>query len=551
MLSFDYANKTRIGIGNLVGLTEEQVEEMRKKLADRDAKLSTNEASASQVPRWRKILSGTFTLGKYLTLVAFISAVVILLSSAYDDFTKKAPPSITYQESVEQSYKKGRLWCAGLVAARPDLNDYQRNNVQLYFNGGAQSFTCEKLERWYAKHGNMVERFGVSDWKELTFEQKAEWRKLGGWWNYTRDDILEGSGKKIIMEVPCNINIESMPHYGESQLWRADVKRIREWYKQEEERLEDCIKGAIWRDYPGTISAFLDNLFFEKTKEHESLARDLDRYLFERDEKIQSVYQLLLKDRLADWRVAQNKKRTKNINKWKDYSKNKILPALKRGAREERKYNQEIAQKQYAKEFKKEHGMGPNDTCVFKDERGRVKFKGLCKDYVKQRGRLMNQTSGWSAMWEELGEMTQEIKQAKLEKQWAEAEALSRLVLTMNEVKKGTTSYGGDERDTTYTNKAPRRPAEGCQVMPSFGKFEPCLFIEKCTPKPPFKTCSKRNWTKEKACHARVKKEGRQRLEKQYVAYSKSSNCEDDARRLRDTLDGVKRDKGPSYGKDK
>ena len=305
------------------------------------------------------------------------------------------------------------------------------------------------------------------DWDSLTFEQKAEYRR-SSWDEHDAPKVLARL-PEFKAKIDCNINLRAMPEYGNDSLWRSDVEKIRAWYQKEEERLHNCIKDSIW-DGETAASNFLITVFLEVMPDYlDDDVLDQFRYLFSTDEKIQEAYQTLL----YEWQTAQSEKYAENTNKWNNYSETVLRTAVKRGGREERAYDRRIAKEEADREFEEQHGMHPDDDCQFEDERGRIKFRGKCRDYVKQSRRLMNSSSGWSTMWEEIGEQSRAMERKRIEKQRAEQEAYFNLLLLQSEVNESNASEPSATNDGDCMGCA-KHPGKRdvCHEVPPFGEFD-------------------------------------------------------------------------------
>jgi len=511
------------------GLSEEQIERMRAELAGKES--AGNEPVSTSGHKAPSVLSsGIKTAFKFIkSLFVWMGVATIafglFLGGKVVINTLTEPPlpeieSITYQEPIKEVWEDAHTWC----------KQTERINEALIFHTKAEeTYRCSKLVR------DVEALNGIHfEWQFMTFDQKVEFR---------RPYFEEGSVPKILARlsefkpaINCNINLKTMPRYKDRSLWKQDLEKIRNWYKQEEQRLHLCIKGSIW-DGETVASKFLTNLFVEVMQPISDDVLEQFQVSFSTNNKMEEAYQSLL----DMWRSAQSKKYVENSEKWDRYAEKVIKPAAKRGGREEREYDRQVAKDEADKAFRDKYGMNPDDGCVFKDERGRVKFRGKCRDYVKQKGRLMNATSGWGAMWEEIGEVASEMERKRVERQRLEQQAYNNLILLQSEARKNSVSVPG--KDSGPMGQAKMGPGlePGCKVPHNLGKFSggECLFLTKCTPIAPLKTCVKRNWQKEEACHARKKAEGRARSEKQYSALKAAgSACEQRAKGIRDRLDG-------------
>ena len=546
------------------GLSEEQIERMRDELARNETagNESAGSLSKEQIERMRADLAGEQPVSTpspkvpsvlstgIKTVFKFIKSMFVWMGVATIAFalflggmfvinklTEPPPPeieSITYQEPIQEVWKDAHTWCKQTERV---------NEALIYHTKAEETYRCSKLVR------NVKVLNGIHfEWQFMTFDEKVEFR---------RPYFEEGSVPKILGRlsefkpaINCNIDLEAMPRYKDRSLWKQDLKKIRNWYKQEEQRLHLCIKGSIWGGETAA-SKFLTNLFVEVMQPVSDDVLEQFQVSFSTNNKIEEAYQSLL----DTWRSAQTKKYVENSEKWDRYAEEVIKPAAKRGGREERKYDRQIAKEEADKAFRDKHGMNPDDDCIFKDERGRVKFRGKCRDYVKQEGRLMNATSGWGAMWEEIGEVASEMERKRVERQRLEQQAYNNLILLQSEARKNSVSAPGkDPGPMGHAKKGPEMEP-GCKVPHNIGKFSggECLFLTKCTPIAPLKTCVKRNWQKEEACHARKKAEGRVRSEEQYSALKAAgSACEQRAKGIRDRLDGrYKGHSGSGKGKSK
>ncbi len=479
------------------------------------------------------------SIGAFAALVVLIAVAFVRDEVITGDIFKPDPlpmPALSFDQPFETVWREAYQWCLDLETTRPDVNEFQRGYAMI--TAPDKTFACGPLVR-------KVEMFNGHHYTfdKLTFEQKVEWRRRS-WEKHWRPKIVDRLSEFSVL-IPCDIDLASVPYRSRDSVWSRELREIKAWYVREEQRLHDCIQASYF-DAEAAVTEFMDSLFsdaFDNEWSDDSLAPM--RHLYATDDEMQRAYQSLLQK----WRTTQREKYAKNARKWDSYRNDTLLTAIKKGRREERQFEQELAQERYEKEFEAEHGMGPNDTCEFHDERGRVRFRGLCKDYVKQERRLMNETSGWSAMWEELGEMSRDMERQRREREMAEAAAWSALVLSQSEVREGETTPAQASTVSGVAKGGPEMEGS-CRSVPDFGKFEPCITTVKCKPKPPFKTCVKRDWAAEKRCLARQKVASRERAERNYAMLKNdpNSDCQRQAQGLRDSLDGVKRQSSPGRG---
>ncbi len=489
------------------------------------------------------------------TALALVSVLALLVW--YEGYLKEKPAAET---TIVVEYIFTRSEHPGFFPSRDGYEKVQAwcdtPEEQPIFFGLFSRMTPDqpKQGRITLKTAHKEEQYLWSCTRNAEFPYEKEYPKLlAAHWSWIKGDILHGANT-FKPHYPCDIAIKSTPHYGKDELYQSDMRAIETWSAQEQDRLQDCIRGTRINLLAG-IPPFLNDLFERETRKHTPPLMLPDVVAaYRTDKDIETLYQTLQ----GSVFTKETEQYAKNTRKWNQYVENRIKPARKQGRYWERKWDRESRKAQADKAFREQYGVGPDDYCQYEDRRGRT-YRKRCSEAVKDPNWHDLGDGGFSRTMQSLGQMAQDL-QRQTERNAARsypiypmAGSFGSLILTQNYATAGLYSapaYSGEYGGTTSTPS----PGKSCNETMDFGKFEPCFFpTPDCSLKTKGIFGSCRDYAKEKACLAEQKQKNTARQRERVADLKQRPECTKRAHCLEADLDGRKPDecKPTSGGKGK
>jgi hypothetical protein len=506
-----------------MGLSEEQIEEMRKRLKDREEPAGKQFRPNSPHQKQRKPSRGpirTFLLSVMWTLqLYFIFAIWYNANQDYEDRLNFSNPVLVFDEIVLfrlgedplrefTSMKEANDWCLDNTDSYTILRVYDDliNQFSEHDQPVLKEYTCSRLIDHVAG-----------------FKTDEEWDRR--YESLVREYIpkLAERLSKFSPVISCDIRLETNPVFGEKIIWDYEVARVEKWKEKEFERLDTCIKSAVFDHYDEAYQ-FLDEAFLEVLKPIATAAFIRFRDAAERIDAFNTPLSFLY----DEIQITASEQHAKNINKWQTYGQTTLKPARQEGRTMER----EIAKEEADKAYEEEHGYMPGQMCVYDD--GKRRRQMLCVDMPTGGSTWEDELSDiFGGINRDMQRRQEEKNRRILQEQTA---YLNALMLYSKTVEADKSTSGNTPHTQNNIKKSNISPS--CNVHPALGEFKSCLFVEKCTPNPPLTTCVKRDRTAEAQCHAAQKAQARINMQSHVDEYAKNENCQAEARRAQDRLDG-------------
>jgi len=374
-----------------MGLTEEQIEQMRRKLAG-DDEPKNKHTSPEPTPKQKKSVIGR--------AISILVAVVVLYFAfgigynAYQIHTGKPFDTVNFgklftliAELVKNKSEKEPEPLREF-SSMEEANTWCEQNIEL-----ADSMPADTPKRkWYVyaknrilvlAYDNYANQFNKTVQPEVkqfacsmvimrvaTHKTDEEWDK------YHEDRVLKEFLPKVeahlsgfTPNIKCPLNFKSIPKYKDSVLYDSDISSINKWEQREFYRLHNCIKSAIFDQYD-EANKFIEELFRQALHPITPAAYERFRNAVDRVNAFSAPSSVLYNE----VQIAASEQYAKNANTWKSYANKKLKAKLKRGRRIDRR----LAKEQADRAYEEKHGYKPGEKCIYDD--GKRRRRMLCAD---------------------------------------------------------------------------------------------------------------------------------------------------------------------------
>ncbi len=388
-----------------MGLSEEQIEQMRRELAGEDkpnGKQFRPENSAKQKNPfiWRFIFTLVAIPALYLSFGLVYNSYHIYLGdpSGAVSFGKPFSQAVQFiQERFEDpptspkefaSMEEANAWCVENIELSDSMPPgtpkrewyiYEKNRI---------------LVLAYDNHANQFDKSIQPEVKQfacsMVIKQVATYKTDEEWDKHYEDRVtndflpkVKARLSKFTPIIKCPLNLKTIPKYRNSVIYDSDVSAMLKWEDQEFARLDSCIKSAIFDQYD-QANQFIEELFRQVLHPITPAAYQRFRNAVDRVNAFSGPSSVLYKG----IQLAASKQYEKNTRVWKSYANKTLKKKLKRG----RKIDRQLAKKQAEEEYKKKHGYKPGETCIYDD--GKRRRRMLCVDVPMTGSTWQEELSG-------------------------------------------------------------------------------------------------------------------------------------------------------------
>lgn len=431
-----------------MGLSDEQIEQMRKELEARDKKKpepkpepnnqkenkqdpSSFQNGITVVSKWA--LKATLYVGAVITCSWIFGAAI----DFYRDMTTPEIPTISYDGPIEEHYEESLKWCKNTILNVPgygrERNTRERGEGNHGYEGGYElkvhfkdrSLNCNGLA---GKAGmvNLIRRFGKDNRDALTLNEQVEYYRPG-WERTSRKKILSRLDE-YKPEIRCDIDLGSVPYQNESELWSRDIKKINTWIEEEQQRLDHCMQTEE-TTVPQDTFAFLHKLYLDYN--NPKIEQNPFYVLFTSDPKIHQAHKNLMKK----WLTAKAEKTAQNFKQWVTYREDTLKPKAERGRRSEAELDRAYAKEQADKAFRKKYGTDPDTRCG----------NYSCREYHEQGlGRITGWDDGERTI-KKIASFSRYAQETQRKKEQAQVDALVNQYQAQQSIESFTNSCGTKE----------------------------------------------------------------------------------------------------------